>query len=99
MEYGCRIWDAQGEVMLDTTDHTARLIYSTTKAGDSSGSVYISEADGTMPFICTSSENGRCMLVGISTSGTLNWAPVRDWNGTVLSDTTLIFVYICDEKA
>jgi hypothetical protein len=98
MEYGCRIWDEQGYIMLDTTDHTARLIYSTTKSGSSSGSTYIPEADGNQSVVFAASESGTSLSVSISPSGILTWAPVRDWDQSIISGTTLILVYVCDER-
>ena len=98
MEYGCRIWDEQGYIMLDTTDYTARLVYSTTKAGNSSGSDYIPEADGSMPIVLTTAESGHPLVVGITTSGILTWEPIIHWDGSYSSGTTHIFVYVCNEK-
>jgi len=98
MDFGCKIWDEQGYIILDTTDYTARLVYSTTKAGNSSGSVYIPEANGTMPIVLTIPESGQPLVVGITTSGTLTWEPIIYWDGSYLSGTTHIFVYVCNEK-
>ncbi len=98
MDFGCKIWDEQGYIILDTTDYTARLVYSTTKAGNSSGSDYIPEADGSMPLVLTTPESGSALVVSITPSGILTWDPIIRWDGTYLTGTTHIFVYVCDER-
>jgi hypothetical protein len=89
--------------MLDTTDYTARLIYFDTKAGNSSGSVYLSDADGNVPFVFVSpgpdNASDDLLVASITASGTLSWEPVYDQFGsTLLSGQTIIFVYVIDEK-
>jgi hypothetical protein len=83
-------------------------VYSDTKAGNSSGSVYIPEADGKTPFvfICpgpdyvypSGSDPMYLLVVSITPSGTLSWVPVENYFQGVLSGQTTIFVYVCDEK-
>jgi hypothetical protein len=102
MGYGCKIWDQYGSVMLDTTDYTARLIYSDIKSGSSSGSTYLSAADGTMPIVLTApgpNNTGQNLLkTSITPTGTLSWSPVYSWNGSVSSGETIILVFVCDER-
>lgn len=102
MDFGCRIWDEDGNLILNTTDYTARLVYSIILDGTESGSAYIPEANGNKPFVlaapASSSISGHCLSVSISTSGTLTWECITDYNGNIVSDTTLILVYVCDEK-
>ena len=115
MEYGCRIWDEQGNLILDTNDYTARLIYMDIKPGDAQGSMYLPDANGTRPLLliapASTSTNKICLTVNITSGGTLSWSPVWDgyhsWvNGRwtwvrnkIISEPTLITVYVCDEKA
>ena len=115
MEYGCRIWDEQGNLILDTNDYTARLIYMDIKPGNAEGSTYLSAANGNRPLVLIAptpeSVNKICLKVNITPSGVLSWAPIwhgyYDWvNGKwswvprrIVSESTLITVYVCDEKA
>lgn len=93
--------------MLDTTDYTARLIYSDIKAGNSSGSVYLSAADGTTPVVLTApgpnhggpeSNFPRLLVVSINASGTLSWGPVYALDSSISSGETIILVFVCDEQ-
>jgi len=105
--YGCKIWDEYGNTILDTTDYTARLVYSDVKSGNSEGSMYIPEADGTMPFVLTypgpnypdpTADIYMLLVVSIAPSGTLTWRPIRNSSGTSICYETGILVYVCDEK-
>jgi len=105
MDFGCRIWDEDGNLILNTADYTARLVYWIVLDGYSSGSVYIPEADGKMPFVCVfpfwPTYYGICLSVGISPSGVLTWdqvlVPIAP-QVFIGSEGTAIFVYVCDEK-
>lgn len=115
MEYGCRIWDEQGDLILDTNDYTARLIYMDIKPGDAQGSIYLPDANGTRPILLTApavtSVNKICLNTNITAGGMLSWSPIwhgyHDWvngqwvwvPGYIVSEPTLITVYVCDEKA
>lgn len=94
MAYGCKIYDQYGNITLDTTDYTARLVYQTVKAGDSSGSVYIPEANGKIPYVLIypTTSNINMLVVSITPSGTLSW------NATYNSAETGIMVYVCNER-
>jgi hypothetical protein len=110
MDFGCRIWDEDGNLILNTTDYTARLVYSTIKAGDSSGSEYVAEADGTKPFVMVAPArtggSGNCLTVGVTEWGTLTWEPMigtlydpeHGYYEAIVSEETLILIYVCDEK-
>lgn len=115
MSYGCRIWDAQGNLILDTNDYTARLVYMDIKPGNAQGSTYIYAASGNRPLVLVAptvnSVNKICLKVNITSWGSLSWEPIwdgyHDWvNGQwvwvpdkIISEETLITVYVCDEKA
>jgi hypothetical protein len=92
--------------MLDTTSYTARLVYSDIKAGNSSGSAYIPEADGTMPFVLVApgpnhggmdSAAPDFLVVSITPTGTLSWDPLSFYAG-ISSGETMILIYVCDEQ-
>jgi len=114
MEYGCRIWDEQGSLILDTNDYVARIIYIDTKPGDAQGSIYLPDANGTRPLLLVVPAEihaqRTCLNVNITSNGWLSWEPV--WSGyynwvnnrwsfvpvRIRSKTTTIIVCICDEK-
>lgn len=114
MEYGCKIWNEQGDLILDTNDYVARIIYVDTKPGDAQGSIYLPDADGTRPLLlvvpASTSNSNICLNVSITSWGLLSWKPVWDgwyhWiNGQwafdpirIISESTLITVCVCDEK-
>ncbi len=45
-DYGLKVWDASGNVTLDTTDSITRLRYSNEVAADASSSVTLSDISG-----------------------------------------------------
>ncbi len=102
MSVGLKVWDERGNITLDTTDYTARLIYSGVKAGTTSGSETISEAVGKMPIVLTypgPNNTGEWLLiVGISPDGVLTWQTVENLGGSVVSGETSIAVYVCYEQ-
>ena len=112
MSYGCRIWDEQGDLILDTNDYVARIIYIDTKPGNAQGSIYLPDADGTRPLVLVvpAETSGTCLNVSITPGGILSWSPVwsgyYDWvNGnwsfvptSIESKPTTITVCVIDER-
>ncbi len=112
MEYGCRIWDEQGNLILDTNDYVARIIYIDTKPGNAQGSIYLPDAVGTKPLVLAvpAEPNGKCLNVSITSWGLLSWKPTwrgyYDWVGNnyvfvpteITSNSTIITVCVIDER-
>lgn len=102
MAYGLKVFDADGNITINTTDHTARLVYANTFAGSASGSVYIPEADGTVPFVLPipgpNATGNITLITTITSGGTLSWEPSKDYYNNIDSEETTILVYVCDER-
>jgi len=77
------------------------LVYTNTFDGSASGSIYIPEADGTIPIVISFPTSGaptlHLLITTITPDGHLSWSPIVDWNGAVLSVQTTIQVYVCNE--
>jgi len=100
MAYGLRVWDENGNIILDSTESIARLVYTTVRSGTSSGSVTISAVYGKTGVVVFNTINPTGFLsvpLNVSLSGTtLSWSPRQDSSGDTVSFTTLIFVFVYD---
>lgn len=98
MAWGARVWDGNGELMLDTTDMIARLVRTTIKDGTTSGSEYVAEADGKIAFVVSfpsaNNTTGSAMICQIDSSGILSWVSQPAKPMIPATGETVINVYI-----
>jgi len=95
-DYGLKVWDASGNVTLDTTDSITRLRYSNEVAADASSSVTLSDISGLDSVeiavsVGSSIYASACHLIERSGT-TITWTAQ---SGTMYSSTdSLIFVFL-----
>lgn len=82
MAYGLRTYDANGNITIDVTDRTARLVRTVIVDGLSNGSMTISEAVGKMAFAfpsaTTNNSTGFTVSCTIDNNGILRWYVLKD---------------------
>ncbi len=101
MAFGLKVWDANGELILDTTHKIPRLVYTQYLTRGSSGSVEIpAVADKSTFFIanCVNPSIERAnMPLGVKLiSTTLSWYPRQEGMTPEFGEDTLVFVFIYD---
>jgi len=83
MAYGLRTYDANGNITIDVTDRTARLVRTVIVDGLSNGSMTISEAVGKMAFAfpsaTTNNSTGFTISCTIDNNGILRWYVLKDF--------------------
>jgi len=95
-DYGLKIFDASGNVTLDTSDTITRLRYSVEVAAGVSGSIVLSDIDGksTCEF-GIALEDAKTPHVVTRSGTTISWAP-RQGTSTWPSSNTLVLVFLYD---
>lgn len=109
MPYGLRVYDANGNITLDVTDYIAKIVYTKTVSGTSSGSVYVpGVANKKAMALATATANNRSGFTAIcelTNDGYLNWHPMYTFEprenykkpSTILiSGETLIYVFLLE---
>ncbi len=100
MAFGLKVWDADGNLTLDTTDNITRLVYTRYLNAKTTGSVEIPAVDGkSAVFIanCVNAPAFQATPLKVALSGTtLSWEPFVDYSGHAYGTDTLVFVFIYD---
>lgn len=109
MPYGLRVYDANGNISLDITDYIAKIVYTKTVSGTSSGSVYVpGVANKKAIALATATANnqsGFTTVCELTNNGYLNWHPMYTFKprenykvpSTILiSGETLIYVFLLE---
>lgn len=109
MPYGLRVYDANGNITLDVTDYIAKIVYTKTVSGTSSGSVYVpGVANKKAIALATATANnqsGFTAICELTNDGYLNWHPMYTFKqgenykvpSTILiSGETLIYVFLLE---
>lgn len=106
MAYGLRTYDANGNITIDVTDRTARLVRTVIVNGLSDGSMAIPEAAGKMAFAIPSptvNNNSRFTVsCTIDNNGTLRWYILKDcvWSTydlwEIISRETQINIFVLE---
>ena len=104
MAYGLRTYDANGNITIDVTDRTARLVRTVIVDGLSNGSMTIPEAVGKMAFAfpsaTTNNSTGFTISCTIDNNGILRWYVLKDCMGAtynlweIVSRETQIHVFV-----
>ena len=94
-DYGLKVWDASGNVTLDTTDSITRLRYSNEVAADASSSVTLSDISGldSVEISISLEDDFATTAHAVSRSGTtITWTAQS--GGFNDSADSLIFVFL-----
>ena len=95
-DYGLKVWDASGNVTLDTTDSITRFRYSNEVAVDASSSVTLSDISGldSVEISVSLETDAEKCAHDISRSGTtITWTAQSDLNFSSSSSLLFIFLY------
>jgi hypothetical protein len=96
-DYGLKIWDADGNVTLDTSSRIARLRYSTVAAAGNSGSVVLSDISGklTVEFGILNEDSAGIPHYVYRSGTTIYWThQTMSPEGWLTKDTlVLVFLY------
>lgn len=110
MPYGLRVYDANGNISLDITDYIAKIVYTKTVSGTSSGSVYVPGVANkkaiALPTATANNQSGFTAICELTNDGYLNWHPmytffIQEGNykvpgTTLISGETLIYVFLLE---
>ena len=111
MPYGLRVYDANGNISLDITDYIAKIVYTKTVSGTSSGSVYVPGVANkkaiALPTATANNQSGFTAICKLTNDGYLNWDPayhlkLSSQNYCVIvelilvSEETLIYVLLLE---
>ena len=109
MPYGLRVYDANGNISLDITDYIAKIVYTKTVSGTSSGSVYVPGVANkkaiALPTATANNQSGFTAICELTNDGYLNWHPMYTFKpvenykvpSTILiSGETLIYVFLLE---
>lgn len=94
-DYGLRVWNASGDLMLDYTDTISRLRYSAQLDADDSGNVTLSDISGldTVQFaICK--ESGKLAHYVYRSGTTIYWSPREIADFGLLSGDSYMVVFL-----
>ena len=95
MSYGVRVFDENGNVILNIDDRITRLCFSTIVSADESGSVNLPDIEGkeTVEFSIPLEDEYRKVSHTVTRDGTtISWQPanVDNW----YNSSSLIFVFV-----
>ena len=96
-DYGLKLWNSSGTLILDTTYKLARLRYATKVAGGASGNTTLSDISGkdTAQFAILNDSDSTKMPHAVTRSGTqISWAPQDCDDFGVLSGDSYIVVFL-----
>lgn len=110
MPYGLRVYDANGNISLDITDYIAKIVYTKTVSGTSSGSVYVPGVANkkaiALPTATANNQSGFTAICELTNDGYLNWHPMYTFfiqkgnykvpGTTLISGKTLIYVFLLE---
>ena len=95
-DYGLKVWDASGNVTLDTTDSITRLRYSNEVAADASSSVTLSDISGLDSVeisVCLEQAYGKCPHLASRSGTTLSWTAQSGAYYTSAASLIFLFLY------
>lgn len=109
MPYGLRVYDANGNITLDVTDYIAKIVYTKTVSGTSSGSVYVPGVANkkaiVLPTATANNPSGFTAICELTNDGYLNWHPMytfkpreyyKEPSTSLISGETLIYVFLLE---
>lgn len=109
MPYGLRVYDANGNITLDVTDYIAKIVYTKTVSGTSSGSVYVPGVANkkaiALPIATANNQSGFTAICELTNDGYLNWHPMYTFepgenykvpSPILISGETLIYVFLLE---
>ena len=101
MAFGLKVWDANGNIVIDTTNRLPRLVYTQYLVAGSSGSVDIPAVTDKSAFVvanCVNPSTNRAnMPLGVKlVSTTLSWYPRQEGMTPEFGEDTLVFVFVYD---